>query len=346
MALGGLAGLFIGRAAGPCPVSFSAACSPSRRSRSTTAARPSPAAVAGGAARGPGAARHRLLGRARLPDRARHARSASRASGRAERLAQFLSAIEASPNGVLLLDARDQIEWCNARAADHFGLDPQRDRRQRITNLVRAPAFVGLSAGGAVRRAGHLPGPARQGAAVGAGPALWGGLEAGALAGHDRARALGGDAARLRRQRLARDPHAAHRPLGLPRDADQPAADARPSSSACWTMMTQQAQRMGTLVSDLLTLAQLEGSPRPPADRWVSVRGLLARVEADARALSAGRHAHCASNPRAECRSPARRPSCSARSPTSSTTRCATRPRADRSKWPGASSATARAKSR
>ena len=35
--------------------------------------------------------------------------------GRAERLRQFLSAIEASPNGVLLLDASDQIEWCNSQ---------------------------------------------------------------------------------------------------------------------------------------------------------------------------------------------------------------------------------------
>jgi two-component system phosphate regulon sensor histidine kinase PhoR len=58
------------------------------------------------------------------------------------RLEQFLSAIEASPNGVLLLDANDQIEWCSTVAADHFGLDPELDRRQRVTNLVRAPAFV------------------------------------------------------------------------------------------------------------------------------------------------------------------------------------------------------------
>ncbi|HEX6362096.1 MAG TPA: phosphate regulon sensor protein PhoR, partial [Albitalea sp.] len=65
-----------------------------------------------------------------------------------ERLQQFLSAIEASPNGVLLLDADDQIEWCNSVAADHFGLDPQRDRRQRLTNLVRAPAFVAYLQGG------------------------------------------------------------------------------------------------------------------------------------------------------------------------------------------------------
>ena len=55
--------------------------------------------------------------------------------------------------------------------------------------------------------------------------------------------------------------------------------------------MSQQAERMGHLVADLLTLARLEGGPRPPADHWVSVAAVLTRVEAEARALSAGRHA-------------------------------------------------------
>jgi two-component system phosphate regulon sensor histidine kinase PhoR len=54
--------------------------------------------------------------------------------------------------------------------------------------------------------------------------------------------------------------------------------------------MQQQAQRMQTLVADLLTLAQLEGSPRPTSDRWVSLDGLLQRVRGDALALSNGRH--------------------------------------------------------
>ena len=54
--------------------------------------------------------------------------------------------------------------------------------------------------------------------------------------------------------------------------------------------MTQQTERMQTLVGDLLTLAQLEGSPRPPADRWVPLAPLLAQSQADAQALSGGRH--------------------------------------------------------
>ena len=40
----------------------------------------------------------------------------------------------------------------------------------------------------------------------------------------------------------------------------------------------------------MLTLAQLEGSPRPGADRWLPLAPLLQRARVDAQALSAGRH--------------------------------------------------------
>ncbi len=50
-------------------------------------------------------------------------------------------------------------------------------------------------------------------------------------------------------------------------------------------LMQQQTERMQTLVADLLTLAQLEGSPRPAPDRWAAVETLMAQVEADARGL-------------------------------------------------------------
>ncbi len=59
-------------------------------------------------------------------DRALKAREAMTASQQ-DRMAQFLSAIEASPNGVLLLNGVDRIEWMNRVSAEHFGLDPHRD---------------------------------------------------------------------------------------------------------------------------------------------------------------------------------------------------------------------------
>ena len=63
------------------------------------------------------------------------------------RLQAFLAAIQASPNGVVILDAQGLIEWCNQTAAAHLGLDPQRDLRQQIGNLVRDPVFAAYYAG-------------------------------------------------------------------------------------------------------------------------------------------------------------------------------------------------------
>ena len=212
--------------------------------------------------------------------------------GRLERtrLEQFLSAIEASPNGVLLLDDGGQIVWCNSRAADHFALDPQRDRRQRITNLVRAPAFV------AYLQSGRFDEPVVF-------EAPHGGLTLSVRVrpyGDDMKLVLSEDTTErqrsdeMRRDFVANVSHEIRTPLTvlsgfLETLANLPLSEVE--RRRVLAMMSQQAQRMGTLVNDLLTLAQLEGSPRPPADRWIELKGLLGLVEADARALSAGRHA-------------------------------------------------------
>jgi two-component system, OmpR family, phosphate regulon sensor histidine kinase PhoR len=52
------------------------------------------------------------------------------------------------------------------------------------------------------------------------------------------------------------------------------------------SLMEQQAQRMQTLVSDLLTLSRLEGSPLPPAQDWHAASLLMAQCEQDANDLS------------------------------------------------------------
>jgi two-component system phosphate regulon sensor histidine kinase PhoR len=52
-------------------------------------------------------------------------------------------------------------------------------------------------------------------------------------------------------------------------------------------MMALQAQRMQTLVNDLLTLSRLEGSPPPGLADWLSMPLLMAQLEREARALLA-----------------------------------------------------------
>ena len=58
-----------------------------------------------------------------------------------ENLRQFLSAIQASPNGVVLLDTEWHIVWSNRTASLHLGIDPEKDVYQLIGYLLRNPEF-------------------------------------------------------------------------------------------------------------------------------------------------------------------------------------------------------------
>jgi two-component system, OmpR family, phosphate regulon sensor histidine kinase PhoR len=207
-----------------------------------------------------------------------------------DRLAQFLTAIEASPNGVMLLDAGDQIEWCSSLAADHFGLDPQRDRRQRITNLVRAPSFVAYLQSGIFEEPIEMRDPRGQ-RTLSVFVRIYGdGLRL--VLSQDITERERSDG--MRRDFVANVSHEIRTPLTVLAGFIETLTNlplTEVERKRVLVLMTQQADRMATLVSDLLTLARLEGSPRPTADRWVALSPLLAQVETDARQLSAGRHA-------------------------------------------------------
>jgi two-component system phosphate regulon sensor histidine kinase PhoR len=205
------------------------------------------------------------------------------------RLEQFLSAIEVSPNGVLLLDANDQIQWCNSVAADHFGLDPQRDRRQRITNLIRSPDFVAYLQAGAFDQSVSFPPPGSRGLVqvmirrYGDGMKLVVSLDVTERERNDA----------MRRDFVANVSHEIRTPLTVLSGFIETMTSlslTEVERKRVLELMTQQAARMQALVGDLLTLARLEGSPRPACDRLVSVATLLDRVRSDAEGLSAGRH--------------------------------------------------------
>ena len=204
-----------------------------------------------------------------------------------QRLAQFLEAIEASPNGVLLLDASDEIEWANSVAADHFGLDPLRDRQQRVTNLVRAPAFVAHLQQGVFGEPVQFTGVGGTLSVLirryGEGMKL---VLSQDITERERTEAM-------RRDFVANVSHEIRTPLtvlaGFIETLDNlPLTEVE--RRRVLLLMGQQTDRMQALVADLLTLAQLEGSPRPAADRWLPVRDLMTRTQIDATSLSAARH--------------------------------------------------------
>ncbi|MDT7836680.1 phosphate regulon sensor histidine kinase PhoR [Aquabacterium sp. OR-4] len=205
------------------------------------------------------------------------------------KLAEFLQAIEASPNGVVLLDDHDQVSWCNAIAADHLGLDARRDLHQPITNLVRKPAFVAYLQSREWREPLMLAEPSGLSALQ---LVMRGyGERQTLLITQDVTERQRSDA--MRRDFVANVSHEIRTPLTVLAGFVETMASLPLTGverTRVLALMQQQTVRMQTLVADLLTLAQLEGSPRPAIDRWVSLSGLLERAAADGRTLSAGRH--------------------------------------------------------
>ena len=206
-----------------------------------------------------------------------------------DRFGQFMSAIEASPNGVLLLDAADQIQWLNAVAAAHFGLDPVRDRLQRVTNLVRSPTFVAYLQAGVFDEPVVFSTPGGDStlsvivSRYGDGMRL---VLTQDITERERTEAM-------RRDFVANVSHEIRTPLTVLAGFVETIASlplTEVERERVLALMTQQTSRMTTLVEDLLTLAKLEGSPRPTCDRWTPVARLFAQVESEARGLSAGRH--------------------------------------------------------
>lgn len=59
-----------------------------------------------------------------------------------EGLSRFRMAMESLPNGVVMMSDVLFLEWCNAAAQTHLGLNMSRDQGMRVTNLIRHPAFI------------------------------------------------------------------------------------------------------------------------------------------------------------------------------------------------------------
>mgnify|MGYP003592587153 FL=1 len=207
-----------------------------------------------------------------------------------KRLQDILGALQASPNGVVLLDEEGRIEWCNDTAAEHFGFDPQRDALQSIRNLVRDPEFNAYLAEHDYARDVVLEGrgstpsrPVRVSVHVhtyGEGRALLLSRDVTAL---EQAEAM-------RRDFVANVSHEIRTPLtvltGFVETLQTLDLEA-PDRARYLAMMAQQAARMQSVVQDLLTLSRLEGSPLPGMAEWTPVSSLLQRCEEESRALSA-----------------------------------------------------------
>lgn len=204
------------------------------------------------------------------------------------RLDEFLSAIQASPNGVVLLDQLGRMEWCNQAACEHLGIDPEQDARQVVRNIVRDPAFAAYLASEKYEREVQFLSPGDRSGQTHIAVQLF-------PYGQKRFLLLSRDitairrAERMRRDFVANVSHEIKTPLTVIRGFVETLQELRLDESQqqhYLALMGTQAERMNVLVSDLLTLSTLEGSPPPPANDWHHGDALIAQVLSDAKALS------------------------------------------------------------
>jgi signal transduction histidine kinase len=207
-------------------------------------------------------------------------------------LEQFREASQAMPDGVLYLSAEERIVWFNARAALHFGLEPEHDVGQPILNLVRQPEF------GQYLRARLHQEPMLLRSIRGTGATL---LIQLLPFGEDQKMLLSRDITQIerletmRRDFVANVSHELRTPLtvvaGFLETVEEALHDAPPDEILGYiALASEQARRMQTLIEDLLTLSALETEAPLAPEEWIDVERMLVQVHRDTELLSAGRH--------------------------------------------------------
>jgi two-component system, OmpR family, phosphate regulon sensor histidine kinase PhoR len=227
-----------------------------------------------------------------LIDRMRRILNDQRRQTQAEqkRLQDFLQAIQASPNGVVLLDPEGKIEWCNQTAALHLGMDAKRDLMQHVVHLVRDPVFKKYMA--SEDHAGEVVIDGRNSSfqkLVKLSVQLHSyGENRQLLLTRDVTELAQADA--MRRDFVANVSHEIRTPLTVMSgfiETLQSLPLEQQERDQYLGLMAVQALRMQDLVNDLLILSQLEGNSLPSNNDAVDLTSMMSTIEAEARGLSA-----------------------------------------------------------
>ena len=206
-------------------------------------------------------------------------------------LEQFEHAAQAVPDGMVILNRSDQIEWCNPASRKYMGLDCERDRGQFIRYLLRQAHFLEfldavdysqrLVCKSPINREITL---SLQLVPFGASQKL---LVARDITDLERVDAM-------RRDFIANVSHELRTPLTVVGGFVETLADAHDlpaeESRRYFDLMLDHTRRMQHLLDDLLTLSRLESDEHTLKDAPINVHELAEALKSDAESLSRDRH--------------------------------------------------------
>ena len=218
----------------------------------------------------------------------RYSRSQTQLTSALER---FRDAASALPDGVVLLDGKDHIEWCNPPAESQLGLTLAQDAGQPINYLLRESAFIEYLQNHDYTEPIKLK-SWRNAEIILEIKLVPFGANQKLLICRDISQLEKIDT--MRRDFIANVSHELRTPLTVVGGFLETLMDMKgvvsKSTRSYFDLMQEQTKRMQLLIEDLLTLSQLESSATVPQDTEIDVKALLKSVMTEAQSLSNGRH--------------------------------------------------------
>ncbi|MCG5549225.1 phosphate regulon sensor histidine kinase PhoR [Halorhodospira halochloris] len=203
---------------------------------------------------------------------------------------EYRDSAKAMPDATVVLQRGDRVVWWNDAAKRLLGLRWPDDERQHITNLIRSSELREYIRHGYSGEPLSLTSPVRRGTT----------LEVRLVPyGRDQRLLIARDTTRterletMRRDFVSNVSHELKTPLtviyGVADEMRDELAAKEPEWAQPIQLLHEQAQRMQTLVQDLLMLSRLE-TAAPSPEQWpVDVGNLLDKLCAESRALSGDR---------------------------------------------------------
>jgi two-component system phosphate regulon sensor histidine kinase PhoR len=218
----------------------------------------------------------------------RHSRNQTQLS---TALGRFRHAASALPDGVVVLNTENEIEWCNIPAETKLGLNLEQDQNQPITYLLRHGNFISYLQEQDYSEPIKLK--SWRNAEITLEILLIPfGTKQKLLICRDVTQLEKIDA--MRRDFIANVSHELRTPLTVVGGFVETLLDmdgAIPENTRTYfNMMQDQTNRMRRLIEDLLTLSHIESNVQPPEDTEIEMSALLNMLLNDANALSHGKH--------------------------------------------------------
>ena len=201
-------------------------------------------------------------------------------------LREFRRLTAAMPEGAILLGPDHEILWFNGRAAGWLSLHRKRDVGIRIENLIRHPAFVEYLKHGRPVEGVVVYEPVGGGHHLSFTLVRTQGSERQLLIVRDVSREMRVES--IRKDFVANASHELRSPLTvisgyLDALSDDQSLD--PAWNSPVLEMRRQAERMSSIINDLLELSKLESGDRRHIERPVDVAGMLSLLRREAMSL-------------------------------------------------------------